>query len=795
MAQNNFNASGFQNFAVAANWSLGHVPTSSEDAEISFSAVVDSTSNEDVNSIGLGAGNVLLINSNSIFDVEQGTGTNENSGTIAVFQATLELGQAGYFKNPGSIALEGDNASDAAVLSVFDNNFNSHSLFLYGGGTVVMSIGGGPTANKILGQDGSSYVTLINLDNTISGDGTIGGDLNFLNQGTVETNNGTSTNGGTLVLQGTAGSYNFIAGNFRNSGTVRADNGGKLIFGVDSRTASLENDSVIGLDSTGAKTLLEIAGNVTISAGFNGGVIALTGDASNDEIVSDGNTATLTLVNQTLEGAGFVVDNKLTLNNESGTIDANVNGESMVLNTGLNTINNGGTLEATTNGKLFIESAVNNTGLIAVLGSSGLLIYAAVSGSGAIDVGTDSFMFLDASVAGNVTLTATGALGAQVIIGANGGIGGSIVGAQTNDSIVFDTIAYSPSLHTVWQQTSSSGGTLSLVAGNGSTIETLSFAGQYASVDFQTFSAGNDEAIEIVTPPSPLTYANDFNGLRVGDILWTNGGELGVWVENSSLNPTWELLSSNTNGWSAVGSGDYNGDGISDILWQNGNQVGVWTESSNVTPTWTLLSSNDAGWSVVGGGDYTGSGTDDILWSNGSQLGIWLMNSSLTPTWDLLSSNTGGWQVVGSGDYNGDGISDILFQNGQQLGVWTESSNLTPTWTLLSSNTNGWSVVGSGDYTGDGISDILWSNGSELGVWLMNKSLTPTWELLSSNTGGWKVVGSADYTGSGVSDILWQNGNQLGVWIENSSLNPTWHLLSSNTAGWSVTGAGSPGIR
>ena len=555
----------------------------------------------------------------------------------------------------------------------------------------------------------------------------------------------------------------------------------------------MDNESTISLvnTNTSTETKLEIAGNVTITA-VHGGVITLAGTAAN-EIVSDGNPATLTLVKQTLQGLGMVGDSQLTLNNESGTIDAGTAGN-LDLYTGSNTIINGGTLEATAYGSsLVIESAVNNTGTIAVSGHGIVYLDASVSGSGAIDIGTGSLMDLTASVSGNVTFTGADANLTINQTLANGGIGGSIVGAESSDIIVFNQIAYSPSLHTVWQQTSSSGGTLSLVAGNGSTIETLSFAGRYDPVDFQAYDQGSREAIEIVTPP--LTYANDFNGLGVGDILWTNGGELGVWVENSSLNPTWELLSSNTNGWSVVGTGDYSGDGISDILWQNGNQVGVWTESGNVTPTWTLLSSNDAGWSVVGGGDYTGSGTDDILWSNGSQLGVWLMNSSLTPTWELLSSNTAGWSVVGSGDYNGDGISDILWQNGNQVGVWTESRNLTPTWTLLSSNTNGWSVVGSGDYTGDGISDILWSNGSELGVWLMNKSLTPTWELLSANTGGWKVVGSADYTGSGVSDILWQNGNQLGVWIENSSLNPTWHLLSSNTAGWSVSGAGSPGIR
>ncbi|MGO9327862.1 MAG: FG-GAP repeat domain-containing protein [Steroidobacteraceae bacterium] len=341
------------------------------------------------------------------------------------------------------------------------------------------------------------------------------------------------------------------------------------------------------------------------------------------------------------------------------------------------------------------------------------------------------------------------------------------------------------------------------VFGTGTSGETFGLS----QTDLQMMEALGWNPTNQGTPGVLPTYVNDFNGAGPADILWTNGAQLGIWTENANLNPTWTLLSPNTNGWSVVGSGDYNGDGINDILWENANQLGVWTESSNLSPTWTLLSPNLNGWSVVGGGDYNGATSgagdkiSDILFQNGQQLGVWLESSNLSPTWKLLSPNLNGWSVVGSGDYNGDGISDILFQNGSQLGVWTESSNLTPTWSLLSSNENGWSVVGSGDYTGSGISDILWSNGSQLGVWIESSNLTPTWHLLSSNENGWSVVGSSDYNGavssSGhqIDDILWSNGCQLGVWTEDGNLNPTWHLLSSNTNGWVVTGAGSPGIR
>jgi len=284
-----------------------------------------------------------------------------------------------------------------------------------------------------------------------------------------------------------------------------------------------------------------------------------------------------------------------------------------------------------------------------------------------------------------------------------------------------------------------------------------------------------------------IIAGGDFTNNGITDILWQEGNQVGVWLENSGLNPTWALLTSNTAGWAVVGTSDYNGDGYSDILWSNGNELGVWLENSSLNPTWKLLATNSAGWSVIGSGDFNDDGTADILWRNGNQVGVWLENSSLNPTWKLLSANTNGWSVVGTGDYTGSGYRDILWSNGSEFGVWLENGSLNPTWELLSTNINGWSVVGSGDYNGatnngHPVDDILWynANAQELGVWVENGSLNPTWKLLSANTNGWFVIGSGDYNGDGVSDILWSNGSETGVWLENSSLNPTWQQLTKS---------------
>ena len=63
-----------------------------------------------------------------------------------------------------------------------------------------MTIGGGFGANTVESDDPLTTPHLINMDNTISGDGTVGGGLDFTNDGTIETNNSTSSHGGTIDI-------------------------------------------------------------------------------------------------------------------------------------------------------------------------------------------------------------------------------------------------------------------------------------------------------------------------------------------------------------------------------------------------------------------------------------------------------------------------------------------------------------------------------------------------------------------------------------------------------------------
>ncbi len=552
---------------------------------------------------------------------------------------------------------------------------------------------------------GSKTLTITNNVGPFNGvvaDGGIGGgtggNLTIANGGLASLG-GTNTYTGLTTINAD-GELDLIGNGGSQNGSIASSSGvvNNGIFDISAATSLvfITTLSGSGLVALGSQILELTNASSTFSGviGGSGGQLFVTGGT---ETLTGANTytggtivenATLAVGNNAALGTGQLimapnstlqfVQNRLNLLNAIGL--SNLAG---TFDTGANTVT--------------LSGAISGDADLTKIGSGTLILTAADTYSGGtnVDAGTLE-LGSDGSISGNVTFA--GAAGTLRLDTGTNQIAGDLNGALVGDDVDLRFLSFASGDHAVWQQTNGGSGTLSVVDGSGHTLASLDLVGQYETSNFTTISDGanNGTLIEVVAPPtSPLTYANDFAGSGIGDILWTSGNQLGVWVENSSLNPTWELLSPNTNGWSVVGTGDYNGDRINDILWQNGNQLGVWTESSNLNPTWTLLSSNTAGWSVVGGGDYTGSGTDDILFQNGNQLGVWLMNNSLTPTWDLLSSNTGGWSVVGSGDYNGDGISDILWQNGNQVGVWTESSNLTPTWHLLSSNTNGypWSAA------------------------------------------------------------------------------------------------------
>jgi hypothetical protein len=390
-----------------------------------------------------------------------------NTGSFAVTNGT-SLYLYGTISNSGTISVASTaNATEVIV--------SSPTVTLTGGGQVVMS---GNANNYLYGANAG--FELVNVNNTISGGGTIGANgFSLVNQaaGVVDANSTTllviqtsnlvlnaglleGTGGGSLELLDT--SVNNAAGKIiANGGTVdlnsstvmggllEAESGGVLqtfvgtnaLDGISFGTVTLSGlltvsnntvllldgtisdaGSTIGLSSTVNTTQVEINGTAVLQGG---GALTLSNSDSNYIQSYNSFTGTLINVDNTISGTGHLGNANMTLVNEAkGVIDATnaeiVNAGSTVVSTGILTLNaNGG---------------VTNAGLIEDTGTAGLAITNTVvdqSSTGIIEAkGAKTHVDLNsATIVGGKLETLTGGL-IQAVSG-NSTLDGITAGAMT----------------------------------------------------------------------------------------------------------------------------------------------------------------------------------------------------------------------------------------------------------------------------------------------------------------------------------------------------------------------------
>jgi hypothetical protein len=800
MTLKNFNQSGIQGFAVSGNWSPSGIPGSSDDAEINDSAFVSSTADETVNSIGLGTNNVLNIQNASAFTTNAGTGPNANNGLIVLAGlSSLEVA-GGTFDNPGTIELTGSSASNVAKLL-----FSGSPVTLSGGGTIEMSIGGGLRANFIGSYNSFATPVLTNQDNTISGDGTIGGGIDFTNDGTIETNNSTSSHGGTIDIGTVTNPPMAPIGFFTNDGTVRADDGGTVIFGQDGIGESFTNDGSIDVGSTGDLTKLEISGNVTIYGILAGGVINLGGSGAQagDEIVSDGKAATLTIIKQTLKGAGTIGDSNLTIDNASGTIDADLSGQEMSLGAGPGAplFSNGGTLEATSGGILSaVNSPIANTGNITAL-SGGNVLLGSVLSTGSIDIGAGSSITLTSELIGNVSFTGDNA---KLIIAnalADGGIDGEILGAVATDSIDITSAAtpYSASNHLSWQQTSAGGGVLSLINGSGQTIEAINLAGTFTSANF-TMAAdgpagpGQGTLIEVINPPPPAATTADM-------IMADTSGDYEIYdLGNNTILAGYGLGETPTS-WQVAGLGQFAGTDTSDIMLRSG--AGAFevedVSNNNVTATVTI---GQVGmeWTVAGFGDFSGNPaeTDMLLRnSNNGKFEVYdISNNSITNAAAMGQVGLE-WQVAGFGDFSGKAgeTADMLLRNGNTgaFEIYDISNNSITNAAPMGQVGLEWQVTGFGDFSGKANETDMVMRNSNTGAFeiydIANNQVASA-AAIGQVGMEWQVVGFGPINSAGAADMVMRNSSTGAFEIYDIANNQITNAAPMGQVGleWSVSG-------
>jgi hypothetical protein len=801
MTTNSWTAGGGHfNFGTAnttdPDWSLDETPSSTEDAVINTgasTAQITATTNEDVGSISLGSNDSLVLGSGSIFAAVNGTGSNVNNGAIKINYADLVIGNSSNtstFDNAstGSIVLNGTGANAPAVL------FIQGSVNLTGSGSIAMTVGDPAADNIIIGDflDGITN-TLTNETEDIAGSGTIGTDLDFINDATVESKSGT------LVIQGSVGD-----GSFTNAGTVQADDGGTVVFGEDGQSSTIVNSGLVADDSTGDTTSLEIAGNVTISgtgSGFD--TIALTGSntgnaANFDQVVSDGHSATLTLVNQTIKGAGTLGDSNLTLDNQSGTINSNDPGQLLQLNTGNNTITNGGTLEATDDASLIIESPVDSTGTIQALSGSGINDSAAITGS--VSIGADGELYLTdvGSVSGNVTLA-----GADVQLwldsgGPHDGLNGEIVGAQAGDVMISFNLVYTSSMRTVWTQTSSSGGTLALQEG-GSTIFSFNLAGQYDGSDF-TVTSFVDGSVQI-NLPNPMASAGTTGAMIMRD--GSNGGFEIYDLGNNGIQAAYALGDIST-AWQVAGVGGFNSTDTYDMILRNSSTGALELydlSNNNVTPNSEVtLGQVGLQWQVSGFGDFSGNpGETDMLMQNSGSGDFEVYDISNNRITNAAPMGQVGapWVVAGFGDFSGNAreTGDMLMRNGTTgaFEVYDVTNNQITFAGGMGQVGLEWSVAGFGDFSGNANeTDMLMRNTSTGAFEIYDISNNAIYNAASMGQVGleWQVVGFGPIDGAGTSDMLMRNTSTGAFELYDIGNNQITNAVSMGQVGtaWSVAG-------
>ncbi|MBZ9977434.1 beta strand repeat-containing protein, partial [Mesorhizobium sp. BR-1-1-10] len=250
-----------------------------------------------------------LTASNFVFDQ---TPVVNNSGTMTIGDGAL-LPLSGILNNSGLISL--DSTGGDTLLQVIQ-----HGVTLQGGGQILLS---DSAANMISGT--GPDVTLVNIDNTISGAGQLGGGMLSLdNQGTIiatgshalviDIGGNVVTNSGTLEATGSGGLT--VAGGLANSGMLWANGGDIVIHGQvtgdgDATIGNLSKLEFGGASSTDVTFGHDAAGTLQLDDSFDysGRIGGITNDDRLDlgDILFGAGTTAVYQANQDGSGGTLTV--------------------------------------------------------------------------------------------------------------------------------------------------------------------------------------------------------------------------------------------------------------------------------------------------------------------------------------------------------------------------------------------------------------------------------------------------------------------------------------------------------
>ena len=690
--------------------------------EIEGKGTVTSTANETVAELNTVSTATLAISSGT-FTITNGTGAGVQAGTISVANgATLEV--TGTFDNSGTIALNSTgNATDLMIAG---------NATLSGNGKVTHSNNSG---NAVVSNGAAA--TLTNVNNTISGAGTIGDShLTLINQGTINANDSvaliintgsnTITNSGTLEATSTGGLD--IDSNVSNSTTIEAlgTNAIVVIESVITNTATgvilasgtnatveLDGATISGgtLETSGSNAFIEtvsggadVLNGVTISSGStveinSGTTLTLGGTVTNSGTLSVANGATLE-VTGTFDNSGTIALNstgnatdlmiagnatlsgngKVTHSNNSGNAIVS-NGAAATLTNVNNTISGAGTI-GDSHLTLINQGTINANDSVALIINTGSNT---ITNSGTLEATSTGGLDIDSNVSNSTTIEALGTNAIVVIESViTNTATGVILASGTNATVELDGATIS-------------GGTLE-TSGSNAFIETVS--GGADVLNGVTISSGSTVEINSGTTLTlGGTVTNSGTLLVNGGTLNINGAVTGGMVEiegkgtvTSTANETVAELNTVSTATLAISSGTFtitNGTGAGvqagTISVANGATLEV-TGTFDNSGTIALNSTGNATDLMIAG-NATLSGNGKVTHSNNS--GNAVVSNGAAATLTNVNNTISGAGTIGDSHLTLINQGTINANDSVALIINTGSNTITNSGTLEATSTGG----------------------------------------------------------------------------------------------------------
>ena len=293
-----------------------------------------------------------------------------------------------------------------------------------------------------------------------------------------------------------------------------------------------------------------------------------------------------------------------------------------------------------------------------------------------------------------------------------------------------------------------------------------------------------------VTPPV------DFNGDRIGDLLWrnTSTGQVATWMMNGHNISQNVVIGTASLNWRIVGVGDFDGSGKSAILWSNNatGELSVWfLNGGSVTSNPSFYLSGVTG-TVQAIGDLDGDSHADLVVRDSQNGNTWILINQGVPNFSISWAGkvATDWVIAGFAQIAGNGAPQLIWRNTTtgQVAAWYFSNGVPVQFPIIGSASLSWVIKGFEDVNGDGREDIIWQNQSTgaVSIWLMDG----TQIIGSANPGSasypWVLSGTYYPNVNGAAQIVWRNvlNGQVWTWAVNSSSFSTVQLPLAPTTNW-----------